>query len=423
MVSVPLFPTDFQRSVAKEASLPLLNRFVENNPSLSTEPFSAISRPGLRKFAEVGTGPVRKVYSQQGVFDNDLFVVSGTFLHRVTTDGVSSSIGEIGTDTTGSVSMAAVAPIAEGSSAYLFIADGGVLWYYTENGSAIGQLEATGAIANTDTVVIDGVYYRWTNGSVDTGTPAGTSGNPWLVALGGTNVEALTNLYNAINLNGAPGTDYSTATTQHPTVNAVSFSLEDLFVAAKVPGTDGNAIAVSETGANIAWTAATLAGGGDEQLRQILMPEDYGAVSVATINSFVIVVPAQTEDIRGRFYWIEPGEIVVDPLNFATAERSPDGVHQVLVYSDMFWLFGQKTTEPWVMTGNPDAPVERFRGILFDRGSWEGSAVQVKDSLLLVDEDGGVFRISNGIKRITQGRPDIEERIRQAILREAASTI
>lgn len=158
-----------------------------------------------------------------------------------------------------------------------------------------------------------------------------------------------------------------------------------------------------------------------EGLTQVTMPDDVGAISVAHINQYVIVLPVQAEDLDtvGKFYWIEPGEITVDTLNWATAERAPDKLHQVIVFGDMFWLLGQKTTEPWVTTGDTSAPVQRFTGILFDRGSWEGTAVQVKDSLIVVDEDGGVFQIAGGQRRIS--RPDIEERIRRAIQIQTAS--
>jgi hypothetical protein len=149
------------------------------------------------------------------------------------------------------------------------------------------------------------------------------------------------------------------------------------------------------------------------------MPEDYGAISVAHINSYVIVVPIQLDDIKGRFYWIQPGENTVDALDFATAERNPDGVHQVVVFGDMFWLLGENTTEPWITTGDPAVPMERYKGILFDRGSWEGTALQVKDSLIVVDEDGSVFQIGGKQKEISN--PGIAERIRRAMTIEALS--
>jgi hypothetical protein len=415
MVDIPLARGDYKRNVAAAPYLALRNRFAEANPALNDTPVSVISRPALRKFMEVGTGHIRATYTELGVFDDALFVVSGVFLHRVSPAGVQSLIGQLGAGTVGAVSFASVAPIGD-IPAHLFIADGGILWVYNENGQSSGHLQASGAIANGDVVRIGAVYYQWTNASVDAGAPAGTVGNPWLVALGGSNGDALTALYHAINDSGAPGVDYSTALDANPSAFGYNVAANDLYVSAFDYGIAGDAIVTTTTGANLAWGAATLEDGGEDQLRQVAMPDDYGAISLATINRYVIVVPVQHEEISGRFYWIEPGEITVDALNFATAERSPDPVHQVKVFGDMFWLLGGKTTEPWITTGNPDAPMQRFTGILFDRGSWEGTAVQVKDSLILCDEDGGVFQIQGGQARIS--RPDIEERIRLAMQRQ-----
>lgn len=426
MANIQVARTSYKRVVAREPLLPLKNRFFEANPVLNaSDDFpSLISRPVLKKFVELGTGQIRKIFSEPGAFDDDAFVVSGTQLYRLDRQtGTGSLIGSLGTNILGDVSMAATASIGDPPDnvpEFLFIADGGVLWVYTENGSAFGQLQASGAIANGDVVRIDAVYYQWTTGSVDTGTPAGTLANPWLVARGAGNAEAITALAKAINGTGIPGTDYSTALTTHPTVTAYSYAANDLFVAAKAVGVAGNSIVTTETGANLAWGAGTLQNGGTASLRQVAMPNDVGAISVAHINSYVIVVPAQGEGINGRFYWIDPGEIVVDPLDFATAERSPDAINQVIVFSDRYWLLGQSTTEPWIVTGDPAAPMQRFSGVLYDRGTWEGTGVKVKDSLVLVDEDGAVFQVGGGLNRLS--RPDIEERIRKAISAAAPAT-
>lgn len=417
MQDIPLFPSDYRRLVAKEAAIPLVNRYAEQNPSLNDSKVSVISRPGLRKFAEVGTGHVRKVFSSPGAFNNAAFVVSGNELFRIEADsGLSTNLGTISTNPLGDVSMAATSPIGTEIPSYLFIAEGSVLWFYTDNGHARGQLEATGIIANGNTVQIDSVYYQWTTGSVDTGTPDGSSGNPWLVALGTGNGTALLNLFLAIGATGDPGTDYSTAlTVGHPTVEPLNYTATDLFVQAIDAGVIGNGIPIASTGGQAIWTAAALAGGGDDQLSQVIVPDDAGAISVSYINSFVIVVPVQDDAIgtTGRFYWIEPGERTIDPTNFANAERSPDRINQVITFSDMFWLFGDTTTEPWVTTGNPDSPMQRFQGIIFDRGSWEGTAVKIRDSMIVVDEEGGVFVINNGQRRVSN--PSIEERIRRSI--------
>ena len=68
------------------------------------------------------------------------------------------------------------------------------------------------------------------------------------------------------------------------------------------------------------------------------------------------------------------------------------------------------------MTGNIDAPVARVQGVLFDRGAIPGTAVQVKSSMVIVDNDGGVFQIQGGVRRIST--PQIGERIRKAIARQ-----
>lgn len=418
MVDIPLAKSDWRRDVAKEASVLLRNRFFEENPVLNpSEGFpSLIARPGLKKAREVGTGHVRFLFSEPGTFNGDLFVVSGVNLYRMDNLLNVTNIGVISNDPNGAVSMAATGDIGDGPDrlpAYLFIADGGVLWVYTEDGSAIGKLTASGAIANNDQVVINGIYYKWTNAGVDVGTPDGSSGNPWLVELGGSASASLSNLYYAINNGGGAGTIYSTVLEANPFVAASAQSGNDLYVVAREHGTAGNGITTTETGANISWGSGTLSGGGSPQLRQVGMPDDVGAISIAHFNSYVIVVPVQDQGVNGRFYWIDPGETFVDPLNYATAERAPDAINQVVALSDRFWLFGEKSAEPWVTTGNADAPMQRMSGILYEQGAWAGTAIKVGDTVIVVNENGTVYELAGGYKVIS--RPDVSERIREGI--------
>lgn len=412
----------YQRNVLRAPTIAFKNRFVEASPILNERQVSATSRPALKKLAEVGTGPVRGVFSSPSLFGDDLFVVSGLFLHYLTPALIQSSVGQLGTSPIGGVSWAAVANIGS-TPARLFIAEGGILWVYTRDGEAQGRLEVSLLFVDTNQVRIGAVYYQFTAGSVDAGTPAGTSTNPWLVRVSGLSTGAqLQDLFDAINDSGEPGVQYSTALEEHPEVRGTALTATDLIVTAKEFGSDGNSIVTTETSANAAWQSGTLTGGGEEQLRQVLVPNDAGAISIAHINSYVIVVPEQSEDLGtlGEFYWIEPGDTFIDPINFANAERTPDEIHQVGEFGNLFWLFGAATTEPWLTTGNPDAPMQRYDSILFDRGSWPGTAVQVKDSLVVVDQNGGVFKIQGGQERLSS--PDIEERIRKAIQRQQQLT-
>ncbi len=145
----------------------------------------------------------------------------------------------------------------------------------------------------------------------------------------------------------------------------------------------------------------------------IAVPDNDGIISVGVIIGYTICVVAQGQGKNGRFYWIEPGEVTINALNFATAERSPDPVWEVKVVGDGFWLPGSSTTEVWYPTGDGEAPFQRQRGRLFDKGIWEGTIIQVKDDVMAVGTDGTVYRI--GAEPTVVSTPGIAQRIREAI--------
>lgn len=421
MVKVNFRTSDFSRKVANAGPLILRNRFYEENPFLTDDGASLIARPGLRRMSYVGDGPIRGMHSEAGSFGGDLFVASGAAMFRIDNRLTQTQIYTgLFDQERGTVNMAITAQIGD-TPEYLFIADGRNLLVYIANGYASNSL--TGTPANNDTIRIDNIYYKFTTGSVNAGTPNGSSGSPWLVALGSTSIDAYTNLFDAINVSGVEGTQYSTGTLEHPTVMGTIYTSALMAVRAKIIGAVGNGIPTTETGGAISWTeGATLANGGGPSVSQVQMPDDVGAIDVAVIASYVIVIPSQTDGFQGRFYWIEPGETTVDPLNFATAEQSPDGVFGVEVFGDNFWLPGETTTEVWSPTGDPDTPMRRLQGVVFDRGSWQNTASAIHETLVVVDADGGVFLIQGGSpKRVST--PDIEEEIRKAMALQNNSVI
>jgi hypothetical protein len=418
-MDIPLSRSDYFRGVAKEARIRTRNRYFEQNPILTGQNSASIARMGMRRYLYVGQEGIRGLYSQPGSFNDAAFVASGDVLWRVDKDGTKTLIGSIGSPSpNNAVVMAATSNIGD-TPAYLFVAGGGPLMLYMENSFALGTI--TGVPANNDVVQIGGGYYKFTNASVNAGAPAGTLANPWLVALGASADLAWTNLADAIGATGVAGTQYSTALTPSTVVKLNNKTGTSVTVKANAIGALGNGVSTTETGAAIAWGAATLTGGGGTSWTAVETPDDVGVISLAYIASYVVVVPAQGQDINGRFYWIEPGETTIDPLDFATAERAPDPVSGVVVFGDQFWLPGSNTTEVWYFTGNIDQPVLRVQGVVFDRGAWEGTAVQVKDSMIIVDNEGAVFQIQGGPKRIS--RPDVEERIREAIQLQAAQPV
>lgn len=410
MVAVPLGRSDWRRSVAKEPELRFVNRYFETNPADQASQSALISRPGLRRFMTVGAGPIRGVYSQPGSFSDALFVVSDDVWWRVDRDGTQTVLQTGLNPGQGAVSMAGTGNIGD-TPEYMFLADGRNLWIYVENGYAKGSV--SGSPANNDVIRIASTYYKFTTGSVNAGTPAGTLANPWLVALGANDTLSWANFGAAVGASGTAGTDYSTALTVNTDVIVIAVSATLVSVRSVLIGALGNGIVTTETGASIAWASGTLTGGGAPTVTTVETPDDVGVISLGYIASFVVVIPAQGEGVNGRFFWIEPGETTIDPLNFATAERAPDPIYSVVVFGDQFWLPGSNTTEVWYFSGNPDSPVLRLQGVAFDRGTWAGTAIQVKESMITVDADGGVFQIAGGIQRISN--PSVEQRIREAI--------
>ena len=420
-MKVNFSPSDFRRKVADADSLVLKNRYFESNPFLSDDGASLLARPGLDFLTTVGAGPIRGIYSEPGTFNGSLFVASYDTLYQVKTDLTKTIVrGNLFDPERGFVSMAITGNIGDVPE-MLFFADGRNLFVYIEDGYAHNNL--VGVPANNDVVRINAMYYKFTSGSVDAGTPDGTSGNPWLVALGVSGAQAITNMAQAIEASGDEGSQYSTALEPNAAVKMLDYSTDTIQIQAATPGIIGNVIPTTETGANLAWSeGATLAGGGDAQSRQITTPDDVGVIDVAVINSYVIVIPAQGEGINGRFFWIEPGETTINPLNFATAERSPDPIFGVKVIGDQFWLPGESTTEVWYVASDPNAPMQRLQGVVFDRGTWDATAAAIDEQLVVCDADGAVFLISGGSpQRVST--PDIEEEIRKAIQTQQLQTI
>lgn len=149
---------------------------------------------------------------------------------------------------------------------------------------------------------------------------------------------------------------------------------------------------------------------GTAALAAIVVPDDIPIVSIDVFNGYVLCVQSDSD----RFYWIQPGAITIDGLDFATAERFPDKVLQVRVVGDEFWLLGEKSIEVWRATGDGDAPFQRIEGRAFNFGIFGGTGVRMKDtSVVVVADDGTVFNVA-GIP-VPISNPSVAERTRNAI--------
>ncbi len=157
-------------------------------------------------------------------------------------------------------------------------------------------------------------------------------------------------------------------------------------------------------GFTLQWTDGTTA------LATIATPDGIPMISLDVFNGYTLCVQNDSD----RFYWIQPGAITIDPLDFATAEKFPDRVLQVRSVGDEFWLLGEESIEVWRATGDGDAPFQRIDARRYDFGIFGGTAVRMNDtSVCVVSDDGTVYNIAGVPEPIST--TSVAERTRNAI--------
>jgi len=415
MSEVSLSFSDFDRIYADLPPAPLKNRFFEENP-FQGKKNAAIARPGTTVIGNYGTGPIRKIFSQPGLFGGALFFVSGNELWRRDTDGTTFVIGGI-VYGEGEVSMC----VAKGLDyERLFIADGARLQFYSGGTKASGIISFTGG-ANAldgDTVEINGTYYAWETpdgfGNVTTGV--GTLADPFKVAIGADWDATLQNLQAALQFSGTSGQTYSSTIGGQNLEVTVSYASPELTITARIDTAAGNLFTLTDTvdgGSNIQTPAGGLfTGGNNHGLSGIEMPEGLPPTQVTTLKSYIIVAIGSTD----RFYWVAPAEVTINALDFATAEAAPDQIVSLVTMQDTVWFVGQTVTEIWYATGDPDLPFTPVTGRVYDRGALPGTVVNIKGTLHLVDQDYIVYAIGGQAQRISNH--GIEEQIRLSVASE-----
>lgn len=415
MATVALGQGAYERLYAGEPVVRMENRFIEANPTNLKEHTALLARPGTTPLRYFGGGAYRRAFTERGMFDSDLFVVCGANLWRWSGSGTPTFI-------TGAVQgdgPPSVAWVKGAGYQRLFIADGLLLQYYDGGTPATGTLTKTvGAL--TDEVVRLGPTYYTFNDAVDAGSPDGTVAKPWRVRKTGDPVQ---NLADTLTYAGTPGTTFSTAIggpnlLLRTATAAGGPPATSMAVASTSEGVDGNSIVTAVTGTTplLAWGAGTLTGGGVHVLHGITVPGGVGAKAVCGLKGYCLVAVADSQ----TFYWVNPGEVVIDALDFASKESFADNIQDILRVGDTAMLVGESSTESWYPTGDLAAPFAPVQGRTYNRGAVAGTTVVIKDSVLLVGDDGVVYQLGGGnagnMTRISNH--GIEERVRRQLRRE-----
>lgn len=435
MTAVPLGRGAYKRLYGGTPEVKLLNRWIEANPANLREGTSILARPGTTPIFNLdpGTfptlGPMRGSYALSGLFDDSLFTVCGENLYRVNQDMSVTPISGI-VQGTGYPEVAWQKGIGYER---LWIADGTTLQFYAGTSHSNGTLTLTGTIINdVDTVEIGGTYYTW--GTVFSPSDNGTSGNPFVINPNTVTgpLDPMAQFTLAIMDSGTAGVDYSAtisgANTQVSALNDTNTPTVVVTLAALSAGTGGNSITFTVTGGT-ALTASgtgTLANGGIEALEGCDIPGGLTPITLSQVSSYVLVGISNSQ----QFYWVNPGDVTIDPLNFASKESSPDNITHIRCVGDQLLVVGEKSTENWYATGNLAAPFAPIEGRVYARGAITGTPVVIDDGVLLVGDDGRVYSIGFqpgdgtdaawGVTRISNN--GIEERVRRQIRREEGLT-
>jgi hypothetical protein len=118
-------------------------------------------------------------------------------------------------------------------------------------------------------------------------------------------------------------------------------------------------IAVPDTGQLFYYTPATTT------LAQVTDADFVSAVSVACLGGYTICARADSNIIA----WSAIGDMSSwDALDFASGEGASDNIVRCKRVNEQLWLFGERTTEVWTQSGNPDAPFQRLNGAFVERG-------------------------------------------------------
>jgi hypothetical protein len=98
---------------------------------------------------------------------------------------------------------------------------------------------------------------------------------------------------------------------------------------------------------------------------QITDPDFPGAVTVGYIDGYFVFNEPNSQKI-----WVTAllEGTQIDPLEFASAEGSPDGVVAVFVDHREVWVFGTNSTEVWYDAGGLDFPLTRIQGAFNELG-------------------------------------------------------
>ena len=147
---------------------------------------------------------------------------------------------------------------------------------------------------------------------------------------------------------------------------------------------------------------------------QITDPDFAGAVTVAYLDGYFVF-----NQPNSQFIWVTQllDGTSVDPLDFASAEGSPDGVVGIIADHRELWVFGTDSVEVWYDSGAADFPLQRIQGAFNEIGCVSAYSIAKLDNGLFwlgTDARGqGIVYRANGYTGVRVSTHAVEYAIAQ----------
>jgi len=108
-------------------------------------------------------------------------------------------------------------------------------------------------------------------------------------------------------------------------------------------------------------------------------PDFIGATQVGFLDGYFVFVPPNSQQV-----WVTSllDGTSIDPLDFASAEGSPDNLIGMIVDHREVWLFGQNSVEVWYNSGGADFPLSRIQGAFNEIGCAAAFSIAKLDNSL-----------------------------------------
>jgi hypothetical protein len=122
---------------------------------------------------------------------------------------------------------------------------------------------------------------------------------------------------------------------------------------------NGTQLFIAANGPSYIYNATT------DVFAQITDPDFPGAVTVGYLDGYFVFNEPNSQKV-----WVTSllDGLSVDPLDFASAEGSPDGLVSLIIDHREAWLFGTNSVEVWYDAGLQDFPLQRIQGAFNEIG-------------------------------------------------------